>query len=643
MADNNSTTTSLSEEFKKYTDRMLEIHKLSSPDILSFDSAETYSERLRNNFRKIGVLAAQNRKMLDEVLYPYLESEEILEDDIVGELEEYAEALINLGGEDGVFENLDLPVASQITEKLLKDAEEKDEMSVLIKRMDEQIDICYSLMNMTERLDGTGNIARESKDKGIELGNKFLKMLDKDFFLTINDEECRETVLTDSRFMTAFYERNMDHESNCRTLEILDLMLSISEDDFYIKAVPDYDWKYFRFRTLDYFLNATDIHNSRGFNKDQLTHIADMVEVMESLCQSDPSYFSEIPGYDFLPIHELRCRYLDGRIDIDSYKEQLVNLYYNRNKDDYGDTGSLINSLLPLEILCIIDPQDYSASDALILKDIYQGLTAYLFHSPSHGILSFMMEYVIDIINRFIEVPGGVTFEEFVLECMSALHPPTFIHSRMVALISSRLSYHLISNNPKVFVGMPGFDNEADVINKTEEIINFVYHSGLCHDFGKIGIIDTIFVYGRRLLNFEFDIIKSHPIKGAQLLSRHYSTHKYADIAQGHHCWYDDSKGYPYNFKTSESPYKAVIDIVQCADCMDAATDSVGRSYNRGKTLSEFMEELKNDSGTRYAPWLYELLKNDKVYYDLEFLLDKGRDRNYKETYNLLRGVQDKG
>ncbi|MCR5120405.1 MAG: hypothetical protein K6B44_12400, partial [Lachnospiraceae bacterium] len=165
----------------------------------------------------------------------------------------------------------------------------------------------------------------------------------------------------------------------------------------------------------------------------------------------------------------------------------------------------------------------------------------------------------------------------------------------------------------------------------------------LCHDFGKINIIDTIFVYGRKLLDLEFNIIKSHPSMGKKLLEAHNRTREYVDVAMGHHKWYDNKGGYPEDFDTSKSPYKTVIDLVLCADCMDAATDTVGRSYNKGKTLEDFRRELVAGAGTRYAPWLPALLEREEVITDVEFLLNQAREINYRDTYNLLKDVQEKG
>ena len=130
---------------------------------------------------------------------------------------------------------------------------------------------------------------------------------------------------------------------------------------------------------------------------------------------------------------------------------------------------------------------------------------------------------------------------------------------------------------------------------------------------------------------------------GYDLLRSHASTREYAEVALGHHRWYDDSRGYPESYNTSESRYKVIIDLVQCADCLDAATDSVGRSYNRGKRLSDFMKEIYEDSGTRYAPWLPDLLEKKEVYEDVEYMLSQGRGRQYRETFNLLKDVQENG
>jgi HD-GYP domain-containing protein (c-di-GMP phosphodiesterase class II) len=80
------------------------------------------------------------------------------------------------------------------------------------------------------------------------------------------------------------------------------------------------------------------------------------------------------------------------------------------------------------------------------------------------------------------------------------------------------------------------------------------------------------------------------------------------------------------------------VNILEAADSIDAATDSIGRSYHNVKTLEEILEEFEKESGTRYAPYIAELLEQDSVCEDLEYFLGEGRQKNYDRTFGLLTG-----
>ncbi len=113
------------------------------------------------------------------------------------------------------------------------------------------------------------------------------------------------------------------------------------------------------------------------------------------------------------------------------------------------------------------------------------------------------------------------------------------------------------------------------------------------------------------------------------------------DVALGHHKWYNNGGGYPEAFDMEASPIKNVIAIVACADCLDAATDSVGRSYKKSQSLDSFLEELRAGSGSRYAPWLYPLFEDPGIYSEIQGLMDSGRDENYRRTYRILRKLNE--
>ena len=635
-------TNKLRKEFTEYAERMAEIKRLSTPNIRKMDSADDYSLRLQDNFKKIGQLASLNREMLDRDLYPLLNSESKLNEDLETELDNLADLLLNVGGEEDEFENVDLPITLCIRDRLIQEAENKDDTNLLIRRIDESIDACYSMMNMTERLSSNPKIGFKYKSQGIKLGKRIIEFLDKDTFSTITDDECKERVLSAARFTSAFYERSQNNlAENEENLELLDRIMEVIKDPYYKQVLPDYSWAYYEFRTYESYVLCTDINNIRGFNRDQLERICSKAEELDLLMKNDPEYYGSILGADFVPFHIARCRYLSGSLSIDEYKSLLLEAYKKRDISIFGINGGYMNILLPLEIICILDPGRLSCEDVFLVKNIYHNLGSYVFSSPTYGVLAFMQEYFAEFVNKFIEIPSCISLSDFILNSIAAIHPPTYVHSVMVGQISERLAYHLLRIEPERFIGMPGIKSRDDVLKHKDDILTYTYNAAICHDFGKIFIIDTIMVYGRKLLDMEFELIKAHPEMGYKILNANSSTRKYADVALFHHKWFDDSKGYPFDLKSADSPYKVIIDIVQCADCLDAATDTIGRSYNKGKGVAEYIEELKEGSGTRYAPWLYELFCHKEVYSDMEYLLDLGRKRNYRETYNLLRGVQE--
>ncbi len=142
----------------------------------------------------------------------------------------------------------------------------------------------------------------------------------------------------------------------------------------------------------------------------------------------------------------------------------------------------------------------------LLSERCIKNILGYLFGQPNNETLFGALDVFADILTNFIEIPGGMTFEVFGLQAMAALHPPTFVHAQMVAEISVCICSHVIEKEPERIVGALGTENAEDVKFRRKEILSYLRHAALCHDFGKMLIMDTIFVYGRNLLDMEFNI-----------------------------------------------------------------------------------------------------------------------------------------
>ena len=613
---------------------MIRIRVLSSPGLSELTTADSYSTVLRDNFKTIGELAEENRKLIREFIDPLLSSEEPLDEEVIDAVCSFNEELL-----DAVeTESIDLPIASLISDRLSFDAGKKNDRDYLITVLDKEIENSYLLLNMTKRALSSTVLPDHFREKGEASFKKLMEFLDKDIFLTLSPKS-REIVMINTRYGSVLYE-SMDPTNihlGRERVRILEEALRLSEDPFYREALPDFDWKYHLFRIYEY-VAQTDV---RYFDEELKRKMALYTGEYEKLWKSDPEYFGKLRKYPEIEGRVLRSLYIADKITPEEYRDSLFKIIEERDPQDYSSAGNDCHIEYPADFIRSLKGCDISEQDAERVQEMYQSALAYMFFTPKMGLLTATLDPYSYLITDFLEIPGNITFEEMGIRSLGALHPPTYIHSVMVALLSRCLAANLLALRPELFTGIEGCPSPEKALEYKDKILNFTFHAAICHDFGKLMIIDTIFVYGRNLLPFEFDLIKQHPNIGGDLLSKHASTRKYADVARGHHIWYDGTKGYPEDFDIKDNPIKTIIDIVSIADSMDAATDSVGRSYRNGKTFEEFEKEVADAAGTRYASWAPALLADPEVRENLLFLLTEGRIKIYRETYLLLRSVND--
>ena len=623
----------LTDRLKEYVDRTVRIQTLSSPDLQGISNAEAYSSVLLDNFRSIGMLAEKNRTVINEIIEPVLNSHALLDQKSVEAIRKLNENLLDASE----IENIDVSLVSMLTDRLLLDADMKGNTDYRISILDKVIENSYMLINISKRIVSAPGIADAHREKGLAALEQLLAYLDKDRFLALSPES-RGIVMTNARYGIGLYDYPESQGGNRTDIQfrLLESALAYAGDPFYRDAMPGYDWKYQLFRIYEY-ITQLDYTTSEP---DTAKKAVGYAERFLQMWKSDPEYYRTFCRYEVIEGRTFRIRYLAGLIPVQEYLEKLYSIYQGRNTRDYSKAGYDLNLEFPLDYLRFMDRDDIGEMDMNRTEEIYRAALAYIFHMPKLGLLSVTLEPYSKLLLSFREFPGSISFEEMGIQSFAALHPPTYIHSKMVADITRCLTRNLLRLKPDLFTGAfswLGLENQPESADK---LIDFAYHAALCHDFGKLLIIDTIFIYGRKLFDMEFDLIKQHPDAGYVLLSSNRSTQKYAEVARGHHVWYDRSGGYPAAFDTSGCPIKVIIDIVAIADCMDAATDSVGRSYNRGKTLKEYIQEVVDGAGSRYVPWGPELLQDPVTGKDLEYLLGEGRLNLYKETYTLLASLE---
>lgn len=148
---------------------------------------------------------------------------------------------------------------------------------------------------------------------------------------------------------------------------------------------------------------------------------------------------------------------------------------------------------------------------------------------------------------------------------------------------------------------------------KSEQEQEDIYYIGLLHDIGKIGIPNTIINKTSRLTDEEYEIIKTHPKIGAEILESMTEIPGLPIGAHWHHERYDGT-GYPEGLKGEEIP--EIARIIGVADAYDAMASK--RSYRDVLPQSVIKEEIIKGKGKQFDPYLadimLELIDEDEEY-----------------------------
>ena len=130
-------------------------------------------------------------------------------------------------------------------------------------------------------------------------------------------------------------------------------------------------------------------------------------------------------------------------------------------------------------------------------------------------------------------------------------------------------------------------------------------YSSMMHDVGKLGIPDSILRKPGPLNDAEWEMMRTHPIKGKELLGQRPFYQHAADIAVAHHERFDGT-GYPYGLEGKQIPLSARI--VAIVDIYDALTNR--RPYKEAWPVERAFGELRALAGHHLDPFLVsEFLK----------------------------------
>ena len=93
----------------------------------------------------------------------------------------------------------------------------------------------------------------------------------------------------------------------------------------------------------------------------------------------------------------------------------------------------------------------------------------------------------------------------------------------------------------------------------------------------------------------------------------------------------------------TQSPYRTLTDILTLSDCLQAATERIGRNYKNQKKFDTVIDEFRQDAGTRYNPEVVEFIdRHPELANRLRWLLTDGWLDIYYMIYKKYFANTDK-
>ncbi len=187
-----------------------------------------------------------------------------------------------------------------------------------------------------------------------------------------------------------------------------------------------------------------------------------------------------------------------------------------------------------------------------------------------------------EIISESIE-----TFTGFI----DAKDPYTNGHSKRVAMYTKAIAKEL------------GFEGEE---------LDRIFYIALLHDCGKIGVPDNVLGKPGKLTDEEFEIIKSHTVRGGEILASFKSIDCVGEGAIYHHERFD-GKGYPEGKSGEDIPL--IARMICVADSYDAM--NTDRVYRKKLPQEQIIEEIEKNKGHQFDPEIADimlrLIREDKL------------------------------
>ncbi len=249
--------------------------------------------------------------------------------------------------------------------------------------------------------------------------------------------------------------------------------------------------------------------------------------------------------------------------------------------------------------------------------------------------------YLLQFLYAYREMEGAMSFYELVQTVIACRNPTGFLRMYNSGSIARLITKWAVEDCPEKLVGLPGIMRPSDAIWNRDMLMDLAFRAGRVYDVGMLHFVKLEIGAPRGLFEEEEDILSLHTQCGASMLSLFASTRDCVDVANGHHLSYDEKSGFPLGFSAKQSSMRAMIYIVSASDALACTEEETAGRYRPGTSLEKAVEEIIRGAGTKYAPFIGELLEKPGRVEELRRGVAAFKREGFLEMYRRRSGESD--
>ena len=594
------------EEYLANTRKIAALLRSQGPIELSFESWYEDQKRAR---ACVADLRADNLRLLNEFLFPDLDSLHGASDSTIDDLVDFADRLMDWK------DNLDCGVYVTIHDALLSLYRLRRDRNRIIQELYKLGMGLYYLRRIVLGLEGPQvNAFYFRNEMTFSEAASYIR-----YFGQIDDEPTKGYIIR------AFANIALCCTSHKRRIDATARTLRILKDQSYRDQAPGLPWDAFLRRSHQQ-MSANRTALSRGdLTTDELASVLDSCyEVFRpETGAANPSIRWLWPYYEM----EYNCGYVSQALTMDRM-EELIRM---AKPDQHDMSGFYGNVQLPMYYGRLL--RDYPAlrkesKRANFYAWAVEKMLLALFSCPAELYDDNFYYNVAIVASDYFEMDNVPAFRDVALQLMRRMDKRLYIRSRRMGQMMRRYCEAIYHCEPAFFDDIPFLNALPPGAGKEKALLDYAEGCGLFCDFGILKMNITRVRATRNLFEREDEMYRLHTVGGWEDLRAKSSTAVFADVALGHHSWYNGANGDGSGYVRMKSPYRQMTDVAAVVAHLAENADLPDAELIDGV----FAQERK-----QFSPPVTAYLREARLRADLLSAL-RGDDRPYcLEIYEELR------